>query len=386
MKIRRAFVIIVILFAGLISRALVAQDDTERFGKLIAQTKSESADEQIDAFLKLVEFPEHADKLLIPLVEAMITGRAVGEAAQFAAEQIGPAMAKHCDSALDSEDRKEFAAAAEMIHRLGDVAIGSTPKLVALTRSQDPKRRLSGIYGLVTLKNSDASVIDAIEPFLDDPDFRLQVLACRAIVTIGPPAARLNGKLKTLVEKGNVSSRSHALIALGAIGPNKDFDVVELLAKHLDAYLQPDRDRALIGLTLLGPHAAAAKGKVEALMNDEEKFVQCQAALALWKITGDAETSVKALVAMSKTNNLQYEALMAIYQMKADAVSAAKDVAEMLQNEDGSIRSLSAEILENLGSVAQPWQATLEKLAKEDPDPMVRFHCARAAKKLLAVK
>ena len=295
-------------------------------------------------------------------------------------------MAKHCDSALDSEDRKEFAAAAEMIHRLGDVAIGSTPKLVALTRSQDPKRRLSGIYGLVTLKNSDASVIDAIEPFLDDPDFRLQVLACRAIVTIGPPAARLNGKLKTLVEKGNVSSRSHALIAIGAIGPNKDFDVVELLAKHLDAYLQPDRDRALIGLTLLGPHAAAAKGKVEALMNDEEKFVQCQAALALWKITGDAETSVKALVAMSKTNNLQYEALMAIYQMKADAVSAAKDVAEMLQNEDGSIRSLSAEILENLGSVAQPWQATLEKLAKEDPDPMVRFHCARAAKKLLAVK
>ncbi len=386
MKLRRAFVSIAILFAGLISSHLFAQDDTAQFDKLLAQTKSENADECIDAFLKLVDYPDHADKLLIPLVEAMITETQVGEAAQFAADQMGPTLAKYCDSVLDSEDQKQVAAASEVIHRLGNVAIGSTPKLIALTKSQDPKRRLSGIYGLVNLKNSDPSVIEAIEPFLDDPDFRLQVLACRAIVTIGAPAARLSGKLKTLVEKGNLSSRSHALIALGAIGPNEDFDVAELLTKHLDAYLHADRDRALIGLTLLGPAAAIAKEKVEALMNNEGKFVQCQAALALWKITGDAERSVKALVAMSKTNNLDYEALLAIHQMKADAASAVADVAEMLKNEDGSIRSLSAEILENLGLVAQPWQATLEKMSLEDPDPLVRIYCARAVKKLLVTK
>ena len=383
MEISFAFRIVLFAVALLIPCKLDAQETPDQFEKLLQQTKSKDPDEQVDAFLQLSKFPEKADKLLIPLVEAMIGyDTRVGEAAQFAADQMGEALAKYSDSQLDAESQKQVAAAAEMIHRLGNVAIGSTPKLVALTKSEDRKRRLSGLWGLVNLKNSDPSVVKAIEPFLDDPDFRNQVVACQAIVNIGPPAVELAGKLKTLVENGNVSTRSHAMIALGAIGLNPEFDVVELLGKHLDVFLQPERDRALIGLTHLGRNALVLKDQVEALMNDEDKSVQPQAALALWKMTGDPAPSVKALVAMSMTVNLEYEALNALYQMGGDAVSAADDIAKHLQNEDSAMRAVAVEILENFGPAAAPFRETLEKLAQEDADPLVRFYCVRALKKL----
>ncbi len=376
-----AFRIVLFAVVLLIPSKLDAQDSLDRFGKLLQQSKSTNADEQVDAFLQLKEFPDKADQLLIPLVEAMIANDTrVGEAAQFAAQQMGEAMAKYCDTQLDSESQKQVAAAAEMIHRMGNIGIASTPKLVELTKSDDPKRRLSGLWGLVYLKNTDVSVVKAIEPFLDDPDFRNRVVACRAIVTIGPPAVALAGKLKQLVETGNVSTRSHAMIALGAIGPNPEFDVVELLGNHLDVELQPERDRALIGIAHLGKNAAALKEKVESLMNDADKSVQPQAALALWKITGDSAPSVKALVAMSMTVDLEYEALNAIYQMGAEAVSAAGDIAKHLQNEDSAMRAVAVEILERFGSASAPYRETLEKLSKEDADPLVRYYCARALK------
>lgn len=378
---------VVLTVALVIPCNLYAQESAEQFDQLLAQTKSTNSDEQVAAFLKLANYPDKVDQLLIPMVEAMIgTDTRVGEAAQFAAQQMGEAMAKYCDTQLEAESQKQVAAAAEMIYRLGDIGIASTPKLVALTKSDDPKRRLSGLWGLVYLKNSDPSVVDAIEPFLDDPDFRNQVVACRAIVTIGPPAVRLATKLKSLVETGNVSTRSHALIALGAIGPNPDFDVVELLGKHLDVFLQPERDRALIGISYLGKNAMALREKVEGLLNDVDKNVQPQAALALWKMTGDSQRSLKALVAMSQTVNLEYEALNAIYQMGSEAAPAVDDIAKHLENADSAMRAVAVEILENLGPVAAPHRESLEQLAKNDSDPLVRFYCERALKKLDAGK
>jgi HEAT repeat protein len=384
---RRIILSFVVVFAALNFTSATAQFDQEAFERLIAQTTAENPDERVAAFLKLAEFGDQPDKLLIPMVEAMIgADTRVGEAAQVAAESMGDSMSKYCDSQLDSDDDKQVAAAAEMIHRLGNVAIGTTPKLLALTKSDNPRRRLSGIYGLVHLKNDSPETVAVVGKFLDDPDFRIQVLACRAIATIGPPANGLAGKLKQLVDEGNVSARSHAMIALGAIGPNKEFDVVELLTKYLDAYLQPDRDRALIGLMHLGPEAARSKEKVEQLMNEVDKFVQCQAALTLWKITGDAEPTIKALIEMSKTVDLEYDALCALFEMKQAAVSAAAEIGNHLANEDGSIRAISVQTLENLGDAAGPHLATLEKMAQEDVDPLVRFYCERALKKLAPAK
>jgi HEAT repeat protein len=357
----------------------IAQEESDRFDQLLQKAQTGTPDEQVDAFLQLAEFPDKVDRLLIPLVEGMIgPDSRVGEAAQFAADQMGKEMAAYCDQQLDSEDQKQVSAAAEMIYRLGDVAIGSTPKLVALTKSESSKLRLSGLWGLVHLKNSDPSVVKAIEPFLDDPDFRRQVVACRAIATIGPPAVELAGKLKTLVEEGNLSTRSHAMIALGSIGPNPEFDVVELLGQHLDVFLQPERDRALIGIAKLGPQAASLKDKVEALMNNPDKNVQPQAALTLWKITGDPAPSLQALIEMSKNANLQYEALNGIYQMGDVAASAVDDIAKHLQNPDEAMRSLAVEILGSFGSKAAAHKETLERMSIDDSDPIVRFYCRQA--------
>jgi hypothetical protein len=359
------------------------QTGNDRLAQLLEKTASPDPDEQIIAILQLVEFEDHPDQLIHPLLRAMIANDTrVGEAAEIAAHQLGETLAAYCDQLLDSDELEQVRAAAEMIHRLGNVAVGSAPKLVHLIRSGDPLKLRLGVYGLVNLKNQDPDVIEAIGTVLDTSDFRDQVLACRAIVTIGPPAICLSGKLKALVETGNVSARSHAMMALGAIGLNDDFDVVELLAGHLNQFLQPDRDRALIGLMYLGPKAVAAKDQVEALMMDEAKFVPCQAALTYWAITGDTERTVQRLIELNQLIDFEFESLHALWQMKSAAASAAEFVAGHLDHEDGSIRSLSVEILENIGSAALPWQSKLETMAEKDLDPLVRYYCQRALRGL----
>lgn len=373
-----------LIFGLIVSVGITAgQEPDEKFEKLLAQAQSTNADEQVDAFLQLAAYSEKADRLLIPLVEAMIgNDTRVGEAAQFAANQMSEALAAYSDSQLGAEEQKQVAAAAEMIYRLGEVGIASTPKLVELLKSDNPKKRLSGLWGLVYLKNTDREVVQAIEPFLDDPDFRIRIVACRALATIGPPAVELAGKLKTLVETGNYSTRSQALMALGAIGPNPEFDVVELLEKYLDADLQPVRDRALVGIMYLGPHAARLKDRVLALMKDPDKSVQPQAALTLWKITGEIEPTLAALVEMTKDINLEYEALSAIHKMGAAVAPAVEELARHLENEDSSIRSITVEILGQVGAAAVPYRDKIDQLAHEDEDPLVRFYCLQTLAKL----
>jgi molybdopterin synthase catalytic subunit len=364
---------------------IAAQDATapDRLDDVLAKTRSEDSDERVDAFLQFPGFADQPDKLLIPLVKAMVASDTrAEEAAEIAAAELSDAIVPYCDSLLESDDIQQVLAAAQMIHRLGSVAISTTPKLVALAKSDDTQRRLAGLFGLVNLPNSDPAVIDALEPFLDDEDFRRQVLACRAIVTIGPPAARFRNKLRQLVDNGNLSTRSHALTALGALGPTDEFDVVALLTRHLQAPLQPDRDRALIGLMYLGPAASSAQAEVERLMTDPEKSVPCQAALTLWKITGDPKPSLDALVKFTQEFDLDYEALDAIYQMKEAAVGAVETVAGHLRNEDGSVRSLAIKILENLGAAAKPYLGQLEERLQQDEDPVVRYHARRLVCKL----
>lgn len=374
---------VAVLGASLCFRGVDGQESSDRFEQLLQQAQSADANKRVDAWLQLSSFPDQAERLLVPLVEAMIgNDTRVGEAAQRTAEQLSEPLLAYADSQLEADSQKQVAAAAEMIYRLGNQGIASTPKLVQLTKSEDPKRRLSGLWGLVYLKNTDPTVVQAIAPFLDDPDFRNRVVACRAIATIGPPAVELAGKLKSLVETGNISTRSHAMIALGSIGPNPEFDVVELLGNHLDVFLQPERDRALVGLMHLGPAAISLKDTVEQLMNNPDKSVQPQAALTLWKMTGDPLPSVKALAEMTKSPDLQYEALNALYQMQGDAVTAVDEIAAQLQNEDSAVRAVSVEILENLGDAAAHHREKLARLAQEDDDPLVRFYCARTLGKL----
>lgn len=378
-------IICVTLLFGFFQNAypIYGQEPDERFDALLAQTKSSNPDEQVDAFIQLAEFPDRAEQLLIPLVEAMIgADTRVGEAAQFAANQMGEALAAYSDTQLDATEQKQVAAAAEMIYRLGNVGIASTPKLVKLLKSDDPRRRLSGLWGLIYLENTDPSVAKAIEPFLDDPDFRIRIVACRALATIGPPAVELSGKLKNLVETGNQSTRSQALMALGAIGPNPEFDVVELVEKYLDADVQPVRDRALVAAMYLGPHAARLEERVSALMKDPEKSVQPQAALTLWKITGKAEPSLSALLEMIQSFDLEYEALSALLKMGDAAAPAVEEIAKHLSNPDSSIRALTVEILGELGPAAAKYRERLEQMAQEDNDPLVRFYCTRTLKRL----
>jgi HEAT repeat protein len=124
----------------------------------------------------------------------------------------------------------------------------------------------------------------------------------------------------------------------------------------------------------LGSHAERLKDKVKKLMDDSEKSVQPQAALTLWKISGEVEPSLKALTEMTKSFNLEYEALSAIHQMGLAAAPAVEEIAAHLDNEDSSMRSLAVEILGQLGSVAQPYREELQELAENDEDPLVRYY------------
>src|SRR5207248_7424255 len=87
------------------------------------------------------------------------------------------------------------------------------------------------------------------------------------------------------------------------------------------------------------------------LLADDSRTVRTRAALALWRVGGDAKPALAALTANLRgaTPVVRREALNTLTEMGAPAASAAPAVLELLDDPDPALRSQASSTLVRFG-------------------------------------
>ena len=190
--------------------------------------------DRLDAVMALGASEEELDRRVRLLARATtINSPELNTAARIGLQNLGAPAIEVLRTMLQSGDlnveaRWACAAAKEM----GPVADPLMPELLAILETGGPRARSVGIFPLQSLSPGvSVKALDYIIEALDDADFNVQCSACRAIERIGPEASAAVPRLVRLGEEGNISTKSWASVALGAIGPVQEIDTVEILGE-----------------------------------------------------------------------------------------------------------------------------------------------------------
>ncbi|MEM9411540.1 MAG: HEAT repeat domain-containing protein, partial [Planctomycetota bacterium] len=246
------------------------EESHESLEQLVEQASAEQSQQRAAALLKIGEnlgsYKGTDEKLASQtLIRATADGSTiVSSSAKFRMAENADLVNQYLGSFLKSNEFRTFAQGCEAIKSIGPVARSWLPELEKHLDSTDQYYQLASLHALAVLDGKDAlPTLDKVIAALDSKDFNVQLSACRVISKIGPRAKKAGPRLVKLHEEGIASARSWASIALGAIGPHEEYDVVELLEAELDEFYLIYRERALEGLAHLGEKAKPAIPKIE---------------------------------------------------------------------------------------------------------------------------
>ena len=362
---------------------------TEEVEALVKQLESFSEDERTDAAIKLIEHPDQAAHFVVPLIELLVDPKSTPKlAADLAFRELGAKAVPPIETLLHSDKQEDIERACQAIKSIGEPASPLIPKLAELLKSEDPKKRQrSAMFAMIPMGDKVIEHLDLIEKVLDDKDFNTHIFACETIINIGPEAKSVGPRLVELSKNGNVSSRSYAYWALGAIGPlDDDFDTVAYLTPLLDEFLYHEKARAMRGLGLLGSKASSVADKVREIAADDRQDLAPNAAYCLWQVTGDADEAVEILLKAFRNPNQTYSCMQFLEEMGAAAKPAEEHLIKQLDNPDESIREMALLCLCNIKTESLPAIEKMQTIAKEDSDLMLRVNAKRALEKLEASK
>ena len=368
----------VLIFAmfGLFTSALFAQENLDHW---LEQYKSPKSDDRIEAVLKVGEMLETLDEVdAEKAYEFMFQAFAdrtslVQSAAKVRLAQRPDGAVPYLKKFIDSEKERDFLMACEAIKSIGPEAKIYLPGIVKRLDGKVEHLRLAALHAMRVMDGEDLlPYLDQVIAALDSENFNVQLSACRVIIQIGEPAKKAGPRLVKLMEEGIVSARSWASIALGAIGPHEDYDVVDLLSQKLPEFYLVDRERALIGLAYLGPNAKKALPAVEKLMVDESKSVEHVAARTRWKITGDADKSVEVLIKLLPTMEHGADSMDILAEMEGAAKKAVPFLIEQTLSTEAASREGAVYALAAIGAESETALPRLKKIASKDKDRMIR--------------
>ncbi|MFD5428548.1 PBS lyase [Streptomyces sp. NPDC127084] len=127
--------------------------------------------------------------------------------------------------------------------------------------------------------------------------------ALRTLAAFGPAALPAAPELRALLGSANPSVATAAARALWAVSGDADAAAVLALLLDLLAADGPhERRSAASALGCLGPRAATAAPALRALLAARERWLRMDAAMALWRVTGEARDSLPALAAAWEEN------------------------------------------------------------------------------------
>jgi len=329
-------------------------------------------DRVLAAILQLGEEENDLDQRIEGIATAgNISDTEYAAAAQIAIKKLGGVSLDRLKAMLESGDLEQVSQAVICVKMLGEDAGVLVPQLIELIESGDLQIARYGVFAIQNMGASAAPAVEAFGEVIHSLDFNAQIMISKAVIGIGRDAAPIADDLAEIYEKGNISARSWAGIALGAIGPIENFDTAKMLGDRVTAFNHVDKTRALAGLALMGDEGASQQEVIKAAMNDPKGRVRPQAAYAYYRVTDETETPVKTLLEMLPSRTYSSDALKFLRMMGPDAKAAIPAVRKLLNNDSVAIRESAVLVLGNMGAAASEEIANIRKLAS-DSDPLLR--------------
>jgi len=281
---------------------------------------------------------------------------AIGPAAQDAV----PALVDVALEGINSDVTRE---AARALGDISDVAVATVTERLGDSNS-DVRARAAEILGV--LGPRAASAVPPLAEALQDEIPAVQSSAARALGDIGPAAEAALPQLREAL----ANRVEGAVYGLGGLGPAAA-PAVPALLEELNFLTSYDRLAVINALAKIGPEAKDALPVLREMTSDDT--VAVDAALAIWRISGDGEEAAGALATLTRTlDSYQKEqAVDALGTMGPDAATAVPALVELLTSDDGgslTLKQAAAAALGNIGPNAADAVPVLIQLLPERPD------------------
>ncbi len=375
---------------ALILVAPVQQDAVE---KHISALKNDDKAGRIRAAKALARMGPAAEAAIPALVKGLSDDRGeeistrIGDLCARALVAIGEPAMDPLMNALEHGDTKTFTGAASALRSMPNPPERAFKALLkevkgysgGETKGDNLQRAWVAAAVMPSFGKRAAPAVKDLLPMLDDQSFRLQIAACQVFAAVGPDAKEATPRLLKALKDGVTSTRGHAALALGAIGPVDGYDIVDPLLASTKEFTSTVRERALLGIAAMGSDAKSAAQQVKQLMEDRKYRNRPQAAFAYSRITGDNASSVKVLTELVTDIDTELEALAMMMMMGPDAAGAAPALLEQLDSKDPDKRFEVAQTLVLIAGTDPAVQTRLRELAKSDPNGEVRRMAARVA-------
>lgn len=368
-------------------RGVNKADRAEMVKLLIPQLKSDYPDirgRTADTLALFGPDAEPAIPELLKLVgdkEPQINLEAVWVPVSKALAAIGPAAIEPLMNAIPDSDRITYYGITASISEMGEAAKHTAPTFIDLVRNGAENRRWATIFTLSKLGPAAEPAIPDFIKNLDHENFNFQVISCRALAEHGAKSKEAVPKLLELVEKGILSSKTHAAMCLGAIGPVGDTDLVKLfteMCKEENAFSQ---ERGMIALGRLGLHAKSAAPFIEERIAKDNFSQKPEAARTLWQVTGDNKRPLEILESLIDNPTYDLRVLQVLTDMGPAALPMADELVKRLETDDQSLRLLLIDALVGMGEEAKQYLPAI-KACLEDGSREVQFAVDHAVEKL----
>ena len=307
----------------------------------------------------------------------------------FASQSLATIGAEHVlqplIAAIPESDRVTYYGITATISELGEEAKSTAPTFVELLRNGPENRRWATMYTLSKLGDAASAAIPDYIENLHHKEFNFQVIACRALAALGAASRPAVPKLIELMDKDVIlSTRTHAAMCLGAIGPVEGVDLAELFTDMIEEPNAFSQERGLIALGRLGRHAEHKRAFVEDLLKKEAFSQRPEAARTLWQITGEIEPTLEILMRLLDDPTYDTRVQGILKEMGPDAATVAPMLVERLETEDQSMQQVLIEILVGMGPTAKDHVGAI-RACLDGADPDTAFFIDNALKEIEAM-
>lgn len=353
------------------------QATTTDLDDLIKLIKEGNDFQQATAAAQLLDHADEYERFAMPLAKLLLER---DELLTFTVKRVVKRLGTKLVDALNpdfsgSMDEEQFRALCSVINALGDDCRSFEPKLVQLLGTEkDIFRRVAAMYALTGFSKGSPDAIEHILIDMKYDDMNVTLFATRLVIKTGAAAKQAIPALNNLFENGNISQRSYANWAYAAIGSTDDLDVVALTEKQLAKFNVVERERALISAGLLGADAKDMEPKIREMMGQDYSNLEGPGAVALWKVTGEAEDSIDRLIQVTE-DFVEYEVNGPKFlgQLGPAAAPATDFLISRLSSEDISVQIHVLEALGKIGPAAQQHQSEIAKIVDATTSPIVKL-------------
>ena len=337
--------------------------------KLIEQLKSSNADQRVEAIILLSEKTDHLDTIIKPILTQLShPDTFVIYAANRVVEKIAPVADNQIDRWIKSDENRDVAASAELLRKLGPKGAKYIDRLRELLRSESYVKRMSALFVIEEIGASAAPAIPEILPLLEAEEPNERFGAMRCLGSIGSKDEKVIKALIANYEKGLFTVRSYASLALAKIGDAGDYDLVSEFIKRTKKFNAVEKEYALKSLGILGKDTPAIREAITKSLSDRTNSVY--AAVALWKVTGEAQASLDQLKKDLKDIDKNVAAIDGCGEMGKDAAPLIDELIKIGKRqtaggEEAGYRLYVMEALIKIGPTDERVHAFLNECAQQ---------------------